>query len=158
MKAILAPCHTKGHLLYSLEGSQGEPNVLFTGDTLFVGGCGKFFEGTADDMHVIMTNLSKLNKDTQIFCGHEYTVKNLQFAAMLEPKNKELNNKLQWAIEQRHRKQPTIPSTIGEELEYNPFMRCNLEIVASSVNLSAANPVTVLNAIRTRKNTWKNVK
>ncbi len=68
--ALLTPCHTKGHLLFELEGQDSEPNVLFTGDTLFVGGCGKFFEGTAQDMYSNITRISKLPHTTQLFCGH----------------------------------------------------------------------------------------
>eukprot|EP01114_Cavostelium_apophysatum_P006352 TRINITY_DN17623_c0_g1_i1.p1 TRINITY_DN17623_c0_g1~~TRINITY_DN17623_c0_g1_i1.p1 ORF type:complete len:304 (-),score=30.33 TRINITY_DN17623_c0_g1_i1:60-971(-) len=119
--AVLAPCHTKGHVLFLV--SQPEP-LLFTGDTLFVGGCGKFFEGTAQDMFRALRLIDNLPSNTKLFVGHEYTVNNLLFAKSVEPSNDHVDRKLKWATDRIDSKLPTVPSTVEEELLYNPFMRC----------------------------------
>ena len=87
------PCHTSGHVMYHTDGA------AFTGDTLFCGGVGKFFEGQADDMRRTLYDvICTLPESTLIFCGHEYTVENLEFATMVEPENKAVRDKLRWAI------------------------------------------------------------
>uniref|UniRef100_A0A915J3K3 hydroxyacylglutathione hydrolase n=1 Tax=Romanomermis culicivorax TaxID=13658 RepID=A0A915J3K3_ROMCU len=94
------------------------------GDTLFVGGCGRFFEGTAHQMYdALFTKLGALPDDTLIFCGHEYTVQNLTYAKHAEPMNKQITAKLEWAKKLRANGQFTIPSTMSEEKSYNPFLR-----------------------------------
>jgi len=104
--------------------SAGEPGVVFTGDTLFVAGCGRFFEGSATDMYrALIEILGTLPSTTQVYCGHEYTVKNLKFAATVEPSSAAVSEKLAWAKAQRDKGQPTVPSTIAEEFTFNPFMR-----------------------------------
>ncbi|KAK8961722.1 Hydroxyacylglutathione hydrolase cytoplasmic [Platanthera guangdongensis] len=121
------PCHTKGHISYFVTNKEEEEPSVFTGDTLFIAGCGKFFEGSAEDMYQsLCVTLGSLPKSTKVFCGHEYTVKNLKFASSVEPDNVETSQKLQWAQQQRKANLPTIPSTIGEEFDTNPFMRVDL--------------------------------
>ncbi|KAJ6297131.1 hypothetical protein OIU78_022789 [Salix suchowensis] len=86
--ALHTPCHTKGHISYYVTGKEGEDPAVFTGDTLFIAGCGKFFEGTAEQMYQsLCVTLGSLPKPAQVYCGHEYTVKNLQFALTVEPDN-----------------------------------------------------------------------
>jgi len=116
---LFIPCHTNGHVALYFPNEK----AVFTGDTLFIAGCGRLFEGTAADMHNNMVKLTTLPDDTRVYCGHEYTVKNLQFALTLEPNNAKAQAKLQWAQERRAKKQPTIPSTVAEEKEFNPFVR-----------------------------------
>jgi hydroxyacylglutathione hydrolase len=116
---ISVPGHTRDHIaLYGHE-------ALFSGDTLFASGCGRLFEGTASDMYQSLNTLSKLPDDTKVYCAHEYTITNLQFAHSVEPHNRDIQEKLTWAIEQQKNNQPTVPSTIGEEKKYNPFLRCD---------------------------------
>ncbi|KAJ4753804.1 hypothetical protein LUZ62_088209 [Rhynchospora pubera] len=148
------PCHTKGHISYYVTGKDGEDPAVFTGDTLFVAGCGKFFEGTAEQMHQsLCVTLGSLPKPTRVYCGHEYTVKNLQFALTVEPENEKTKQKLSWAQEQRHKGEPTIPSTIEGEFETNPFMRVDLPELQAKVG--ATSPVQAIGEVRKRKDTWR---
>jgi len=153
------PCHTRGHVLYqaSDDGAPSQPHALFTGDTLFVGGCGKFFEGTADQMyHALIEVISSLPASTHIYCGHEYTVNNLKFALTVEPQNKAIQNKLAWAQQLRAEKKNTVPSTIAEEMEFNPFMRVRESSVATGVGLAEkTSPIEVMRVVRQTKDGWK---
>ena len=97
---------------------------IFTGDTIFVGGCGRFFEGTADQMLSAMDRVSVLPPDTKLFCGHEYTVKNLEFGIKAEPKNEFLAEKYKFFSELNANGFWTVPSLLRDELEFNVFMRC----------------------------------
>ncbi|KAJ0101585.1 hypothetical protein Patl1_06794 [Pistacia atlantica] len=126
--SLHTPCHTKGHISYYVTSKEGEQDpAVFTGDTLFIAGCGKFFEGTAEQMYQsLCVTLGSLPKPTRVYCGHEYTVKNLQFALTVEPNNAKIQQKLSWAQQQRQAGFPTVPSTIDEEMETNPFMRVDL--------------------------------
>lgn len=122
LQFLHTPCHTQGHMcILASSNTTDEPKALFTGDTLFIGGCGRFFEGNAHDMCYSLETLAKLPSNTLVYCGHEYTRKNLDFAKTIEPDNEELVSKIKWAKKQS----VTVPSTIGQELAYNPFMRVN---------------------------------
>lgn len=129
------PGHTKGHIAYHNEA------ILFCGDTLFSGGCGRVFEGTAKEMHTSLTKLASLPKDTLIYCAHEYTQANVTFALTVEPDNVELQRYAQQVHIKRQQNQATIPSTIGLEREINPFLRSHV----NSIKL-AANKYSELNA------------
>ncbi len=108
--------------------------VLFTGDTLFVGGCGKFFEGNGKLMEsTLYTTLRSLPKDTRIYCGHEYTVSNLEFGAIVEPDNLCIRRKLGWARERRELKKCTLPSTLAEECDHNVYLRADCPEVINSL-------------------------
>jgi hydroxyacylglutathione hydrolase len=125
LQVLSAPCHTSGHVLYFGQDSTNK-KVLFTGDTLFIAGCGKFFEGTAEQMNKALNDtVAGLPEDTEIYCGHEYTVSNLKFAIHAEPDNQDVRSKLEWAEKTRSEGKFTIPSTIAEEKKTNPFMRVN---------------------------------
>jgi hydroxyacylglutathione hydrolase len=113
------PAHTDGHVAYYFPSLK----ALFCGDTLFIAGCGRVFEGQAATMVASLTKLAALPDDTQVFCGHEYTENNLRFALTVEPGNQALKKKYEWATAQRREKKWTIPSTIGEEKQTNPFLR-----------------------------------
>ncbi|KAI5670349.1 hypothetical protein M9H77_10713 [Catharanthus roseus] len=153
--SLHTPCHTKGHISYYVTGKDGVDPAVFTGDTLFIAGCGKFFEGTAEQMYQsLCVTLGSLPKPTRVFCGHEYTVKNLQFASTIEPDNEKIREKLSWAEQQRRAGLATIPSTIEEELEINPFMRVDLPEVQEKVGFKSS-PVEALREIRQRKDNWK---
>lgn len=152
--ALHTPCHTKGHISYYITGKDGEDPPVFTGDTLFIAGCGKFFEGTAEQMYQsLCVTLGSLPKPTRVYCGHEYTVKNLQFASTVEPKNARIQQKLAWANGQRKAGLPTIPSTIEEEMETNPFMRVDLPELQGSIGCQS--PVEALREIRQMKDNWR---
>jgi hydroxyacylglutathione hydrolase len=148
------PCHTKGHISYYVTGNEGEVPAVFTGDTLFVAGCGKFFEGTAEQMYQsLCVTLGSLPKPTRVYCGHEYTVKNLQFALTVEPDNTKIHQKLLWAQHQLEALLPTIPSSVAEELETNPFMRVDLPEIQERVGCKSA--VEAIKEIRLRKDNWR---
>src|SRR6185295_16535659 len=117
--AILIPAHTSGHIAYSFP----KEKAVFTGDTLFAGGCGRLFEGDAPMMLASLSKLKALPDDTRVYFGHEYTENNLRFAATLEPENAELAKKRTWAAEQRQKKEFTTPTTIASEKATNPFFR-----------------------------------
>lgn len=154
VQCLLTPCHTSGHVCYFVPAADGQPPAVFTGDTLFVAGCGKFFEGTADQMYrALVERLSKLPDDTRVFCGHEYTVTNLQFAATVEPKNEAIKKKLAWARDQRSRKEPTVPSTIAEERSFNPFMRVREPTVHQHARLE--DPVSTMAFLRKQKDHFR---
>uniref|UniRef100_A0A8R1E907 hydroxyacylglutathione hydrolase n=2 Tax=Caenorhabditis japonica TaxID=281687 RepID=A0A8R1E907_CAEJA len=122
---LSTPCHTSGHICYYItDPSNTNHGVVFTGDTLFIAGCGRFFEGTAPEMdRALNTILAKLPDDTLIYPGHEYTVANLKFAAHVEPANLKVQEKLKWAESQVARGLFTAPSSVLDEKLTNPFMR-----------------------------------
>jgi hydroxyacylglutathione hydrolase len=117
-RAQHVPGHTLGAVAWESEGA------LFTGDTLFLAGCGRLFEGTADQMHHSISNiLGSLDDDTRIYCGHEYTVSNLRFAAHLDPENSAVKQALEAAERRRSRGEPTVPGLLRDERAVNPFLR-----------------------------------
>lgn len=118
MQIIAVPGHTKDHIAY-YDGQR-----LFCGDTLFLGGCGRLFEGTAEQMWESLTKLKALPDDTQIYCAHEYTLANLVFAQQLDSNNSQLNNRIKSIINTRKKDGVTIPATLEIEKETNPFLRC----------------------------------
>ncbi|AFZ80308.1 hydroxyacylglutathione hydrolase, putative [Theileria equi strain WA] len=124
IKCIKASCHTIGQIMYFVH-SPTNPDlqpILFTGDTIFIAGCGRFFEGSAKMMLEIMQKLEVLPPETLIYCGHEYTVNNLKFAQTVD-ESPEVTEKLKWAQDTRKQGLPTVPSTLKQERTYNPFMR-----------------------------------
>ncbi len=129
IRVVFIPAHTSGHVAYYLP----QEKAVFTGDTLFAGGCGRLFEGDAAMMVGSLGRLTALPADTRIFCGHEYTEKNLRFALTLEPGNGELALKYDRVRALRGRGEPTVPSTIGEELATNPFLRVESPELRKSV-------------------------
>lgn len=121
VRALHVPGHTMGAVAYFV--SDGDERAVFTGDTLFVAGCGRLFEGTPEDMFNSMRELAELPGDTRVYCGHEYTEANLRFAANVEPDNAAVSAAIARAKTKRAGGAPTVPSTIAEELATNPFMR-----------------------------------
>ncbi|XP_076460303.1 hydroxyacylglutathione hydrolase, mitochondrial-like isoform X1 [Babylonia areolata] len=153
VKCMFTPCHTKGHICYFITGGPGEDPAVFTGDTLFLGGCGKFFEGGPQDMYKALVEiLGSLPGNTKVYCGHEYTVKNLKYALHVEPVSADVKNKLEWAVKQRSIHKPTVPSTIQEEKKYNPFMR--VREMAVRKHTGEEEPVQVMGFLREEKNNF----
>lgn len=150
---IDTPGHTRGHIAYY---GSNPFNMVFCGDTLFACGCGRVFEGTAQQMYQSLQKLSQLPGDTLIFCSHEYTLGNIQFAKVVDPKNSQLIDFEIAARELRNRNVPTIPTTLTLERKINPFIRCEQqEVINSAQNYSGKllpDPVAVFTALRA----WKN--
>jgi hydroxyacylglutathione hydrolase len=123
-EVFFVPGHTRAHIAYYFPPiSPDDPGDLFCGDTLFAGGCGRLFEGTPAQMVTSLSKLRSLPDQTRIWCAHEYTLKNLQFALSVDPENIHLKERYQQVQEARSNSQPTIPSTLGIEKETNPFLR-----------------------------------
>jgi hydroxyacylglutathione hydrolase len=142
------PGHTLGAVAYVVDGA------VFTGDTLFVGGCGRLFEGTPAQMHESLSGkLGRLPPATRVYCGHEYTVSNLRFAVDAEPDNRAAADKLARAKATRERGEPTVPSTIADELATNPFLRCDAPTL--SARFPGADAAAVLGAVRKAKDSFR---
>lgn len=151
-RVIFIPAHTSGHVAYHF----ADDRAVFTGDTLFAAGCGRLFEGDAAQMMSSLGRLAKLSDDTRVFCGHEYTQKNLEFAVSLEPGNTAVVDKLAHVRQLRTAGKPTVPSTIGEEKATNPFLRTSSAELAGSVRakvpgLTSNDPVALFAAVRALK-------
>ncbi|XP_026973748.1 hydroxyacylglutathione hydrolase-like protein isoform X2 [Sagmatias obliquidens] len=128
VRCLLTPGHTSGHMSYFLwEDECLDPPAVFSGDALSVAGCGSRLETTAQQMyHSLVETLATLPPETKVFCGHEHTLGNLEFAQKVEPCNNHVKAKLSWAKKRDEDDVPTVPSTLGEELLYNPFLRVAL--------------------------------
>jgi len=127
-RVIGIPAHTNGHVAYYFP----QLKSVFTGDTLFVAGCGRVFEGKAATMVESLGKLTKLPDDTKVYCGHEYTEKNLRFAMTLEPNNQRIKTKHEWAKKIVSDGGFTVPSTIEDEKRTNPFLRTDSrELIAN---------------------------
>ncbi|HXW84488.1 MAG TPA: hydroxyacylglutathione hydrolase [Candidatus Binataceae bacterium] len=127
-RVIGIPAHTNGHVAYYFPAL----GAVFTGDTMFIGGCGRVFEGQAATMVNSLAKLTALPDVTAVYCGHEYTEKNLRFALTLEPHNETLRAKHEASVKARTAGKWTVPSTIGDEKQINPFLRTDsAELVAS---------------------------
>lgn len=150
-RVILIPAHTSGHVAYHFPAER----AVFTGDTLFAGGCGRLFEGDAAQMMSSLAKLAALPDETLVYCGHEYTEKNLRFAVTLEPGNQPLVGKLARVEALRRRGEPTVPSTIADERATNPFLRVGSPELAASVHARMPgvgdDPVAIFAAVRTLK-------
>ncbi|SHG05950.1 hydroxyacylglutathione hydrolase [Microbulbifer donghaiensis] len=142
MRVMDVPGHTLDHLALVLEEGtdNGTPQLhLFCGDTLFAAGCGRLFEGTPAQMHNSLAKLSALPPETRVYCAHEYTLANLRFAETAEPGNAAVKSRIATSQALRADNRPTLPSTIGEELATNPFLRCHIPAVARRAANHGAN-------------------
>lgn len=149
--ALHTPGHTLEHLCYFVEQQQW----LFSGDTLFAAGCGRVFEGDHAMMLASLNRLAGLPDSTQIFCAHEYTLSNLLFAQAVEPFNEAINKRILHCQGLRDKNYPTLPSTLAEEKNSNPFLRTdNKDVVQAALNHGAKNTSAV--AIFTALREWKN--
>lgn len=148
-EVIDVPGHTAGHIAYY------HPDMLFCGDTLFSGGCGRLFEGTARQMHNSLTKLANLPAETPVYCTHEYTLANLTFALTIEPNNQALQQYYHQVKQLRENNARSIPTSIAQELVINPFLRCQQpDVIACAARInSAANtdPIETFAVIRQLK-------
>ena len=156
-QALEVPGHTLSHIAYfaNTQDTVIEP-ILFCGDTLFASGCGRLFEGTPTQMSHSLDKFKSLPKNTLVYCTHEYTLSNIRFALAVEPNNVNLISWSERAKELRDKNLPTLPTTIGHELQVNPFMRCDQADVIESAKAQSAqttlpSPAHVLAVIRA----WK---
>ena len=153
------PGHTAGHIAYYCPAMDGAP-LLFCGDTLFSGGCGRLFEGTPAQMLDSLDQLAALPDSTRVCCTHEYTLSNLQFARTVEPGNAKLLNYSSQCEALRANDQPTLPSYIALERDINPFLRVRHTAVAQAAHdhdaqVNQADAVAVLAALRQWKNEFR---
>lgn len=147
IEVLATPGHTKPHVVYFFR----DLHLLFTGDLLFSGGCGKLFEGSPQEMWNSLEKVMALPDDTAIYCGHEYTVKNLEFAHHIEPENAEVSARLEQAKKLISEGKPTIPSTLADEKRINPFLRAHCQSLRDVLNMPEADPVTVFAHLRELK-------
>lgn len=152
--AIEVPGHTLNHLAYFAQ-PQDQPPMLFCGDTLFSGGCGRLFEGTAKQMYESLNKLQDLPDETLVYCAHEYTMANLHFAISLEPQNNLLQERIKQVSKMREQNIPSIPSTISIEKSTNPFLRVeSSELIQNALKFNAqseATPSDIFATIRKMK-------
>jgi hydroxyacylglutathione hydrolase len=164
-RVMEVPGHTAGHIAFFCEElgddpehDQGGAPVLFCGDTLFSGGCGRLFEGSAVQLHASLQALAALPQATRVCCAHEYTLSNLRFAVAVEPSNSALQAYTLQCQGRRSQGLPTLPSTIGTELAINPFLRCmQAEVIESArrQGCSSTGPVEVFATLRAWKNEFR---
>ena len=151
-KVLFIPGHTTGHVAYLFS------NNLFCGDTLFTAGCGRLFEGTPEQMHGSLKKLMALPDDTRVYCGHEYTENNLRFAMTLEPSNHKLVSRSETVRTLRARGVPTVPSTMEEEKQTNPFLRWDSKEIQTNLKTGAADlpldPVSIFARVRKLKDAF----
>lgn len=146
---MTVPGHTLDHIAYFHDGDQP---LLFCGDTLFAGGCGRVFEGTPEMMHHSLQSLTSLPDNTRLYCAHEYTLANLAFARAVEPANAQLLQRIAAAEATRAAGEPTVPSTLAQELATNPFLRCSepalLDSLRQQERLEAEGAAAVFATVR----------
>jgi hydroxyacylglutathione hydrolase len=149
-RVLDVPGHTSGHIAYAGHG------MLFCGDTLFGCGCGRLFEGTPQQMTASLSKLAALPGDTKVYCAHEYTLANIRFAEAVEPDNAALIARKARDMKSRDNLEPTLPTTIAEELATNPFLRWDSPAVKASAERHAGHVLTEPAAIFACLREWKN--
>ena len=148
-RVLDVPGHTEGHIAYFGEG------VLFCGDTLFAGGCGRVFSGTHRQLHNSLQRIAALPPDTLLYCAHEYTADNLGFARWVEPDNPHLLARQEDTGRMRSRGQPTVPSRLSLELQTNPFLRTGQAAVIAAAEKYAGKRLDSGEEVFTSIRTWK---
>ena len=150
VEVIETPGHTAGHIVYYFPKS----GVLFAADTLFALGCGRLLERGPQDMHGSLARLAQLPPETAVYCGHEYTLSNARFAVTVDPDNERLAERAKRIEALRAEGKPTLPTTIGEELATNPFLRWDDEAIRRTLGLEDAQDWEVFAEIRKRKDNF----
>lgn len=154
VRALHIPGHTTGAVAYVV--TSGAETAVFTGDTLFLGGCGRLFEGTPEMMFASLSKLSSLAPDARVYCGHEYTTSNLRFAQHLEPDNADIAKRARWATAERAAGRPTVPGTMADEIRTNPFLRVRAPALRATLGIPAeADDASALGIIRAAKDTFR---
>ena len=148
-KILDVPGHTRGHIAYLGH------NCLFIGDTLFAGGCGRLFEGTAEQMHRSLSKLLALDDNTLVYCAHEYTEDNLKFAQRVEPDNEYLKQRIIETRSLRQQHRPTVPSSLLLEKQTNPFLRFDFDSVKTAAENFAQHPLDKPSEVFKTVRYWK---
>ena len=153
IQVLSVPGHTLGHVAYLIE------NHLFCGDTMFGAGCGRLFEGAPEQMLSSLKKITALPDDTLIYCAHEYTLKNLQFAKMIEPYNQAIQDRIEQVEQLRKRNIPSVPFTLKIEKETNPFLRCKEAAVQEYIRQHASDTphqdeLAIFTYLREQRNQW----
>ena len=156
------PGHTAGHIAYFAAQVPGGDPLLFCGDTLFSGGCGRLFEGSPAQMHASLQSLAALPPETRVCCAHEYTLSNLRFAREVDPANTTLADYAAWCEVERAAGRPTLPARMGTEVRINPFLRCTEPALRDAARRhaptqlpTAPGPVDVFATLREWKNGFR---
>ena len=149
-EVIFTPGHTKGHIIFFFS----KEKIAFTGDTLFSLGCGRVFEGTHKDMFNSLNKIKNLPPDTQIYCGHEYTKSNLNFCLAYDSKNTFLKDREIDIQKRLNSNQPTIPTTLGEEIKTNIFLRCSDPEIKLTLGLKDSSEVEIFSKLRDLKDSF----
>ena len=149
-KVIFIPGHTKGHIAFYFEKNK----AVFTGDTLFSLGCGRVFEGTHEQMFNSLNKLKRLPTETKIYCGHEYTKKNLDFCLKYDSNNHSLKEKIITINSKLKKNLPTIPVSIGDELKTNIFLRCNDPSIKHSIGHKDYSEIEIFSKLRDLKDNF----
>ena len=157
IEVIGVPGHTRGHIAWFIAATAHNENLLFCGDTLFSGGCGRLFEGSAEQMWHSLQKFLALPDNTKIYPAHEYTLSNLRFAATLEPENQKLQQYQQQVALNRQENRPSLPTNLLIEKEINPFLREKsstvINVIENRLQRSNLTPVEVFEEIRH----WKDI-
>ncbi len=146
-KIIHIPGHTLGHIAFYSE----EASTIFTGDTLFSLGCGRIFEGTFEQMFESLKKIQNLPKNTMMYCGHEYTKNNGQFCVSIDKDNSKLKDRIQYVKNRAKKNLPTLPVTLGEELETNIFLRCDDKKIKNNLKMDNSSKLEVFIKLRNLK-------
>lgn len=145
------PGHTLGHIVYHF----AEDGAAFVGDTIFALGCGRLFEGTPAQMHASLAKIAAMPPETKLYCAHEYTEANARFAVTVDPGNEALARRYDGIKKLRAAGEPTVPSTVGDELATNPFLRAKDVGVQQALGMAGVDPVAVFAEIRKRKDGFR---
>ncbi|MBO6488927.1 MAG: hydroxyacylglutathione hydrolase, partial [Pelagibacteraceae bacterium] len=146
-KVVHIPGHTLGHICFFSKQSK----ALFVGDTLFSLGCGRIFEGTFEQMFESLEKIKNLPKDTMIYCGHEYTDNNGKFCISIDKKNEKLKDRIKEVQIKRKRNQPTLPISLGQELDTNIFLRCDDKKIKNNIKMKTSSELEIFTKLRNLK-------
>ncbi len=151
IQVIATPGHTSGHIVFYCAESQ----ALFCGDTLFSLGCGRLFEGSAEQMWQSLQRIKQLPTDTRIYCAHEYTLNNGKFALFVEPDNVDLQQRISEVKQLPAINRSTLPSTLAQEIATNPFLRTNSVSICNALKITEDNEIRVFTELRKLKDTFQ---
>ncbi len=152
IQVIATPGHTRDSVCYYVQPTEKQGGLLFTGDTLFVGGCGRPMECDARTLWQSLQKLTALPNDTLVFPGHDYTAENYEFALTIEPNNPDVKSRLDEIKKIQRQGSPTVPSTILQEKTTNVFLNANKPEIKAALNMSNAIDAEVFSELRRRKN------
>ena len=155
IEVIATPGHTRTAVCYYMQPSKDNKNgILWTGDTLFVGGCGRLFESDARSMWDSLLKLASLPDDTLVYCGHDYTLENYEFALSIVPDNQAVKQRLSEIRQAQKAGRQTVPSTMLQERTSNPFLRADTTALKTALNMPQAGAVEVFARLRRRKDVF----